>query len=131
MKKLIPMLLLVGMSTNVFAEWTNIGGNDNQGMNAYVDITTIRKHGNLVKIWYLTDYKKNQTFQELKYLSSKSQREYDCKEEQSRGVAFSWFSGNMGDGGVVYSGGTEGRQWEPVQPESVGETLFKVACGIK
>ena len=57
MKKLIPMLLLVGVSTNVFAEWTWVGTNSNGGITAYVDFATIHKKGNKVKVWDIFDYK--------------------------------------------------------------------------
>lgn len=36
------------------------------------------------------------------YLSAKTQNEYDCKDERSRSLFFSWHSGRMGDGSAVY-----------------------------
>lgn len=55
----------------------------------------------------------------------------DCKEEKSRTLAFSWFSGQMGNGKVVYSDGNVRAEWEPIEPGSFGELQWKVACGKK
>jgi hypothetical protein len=111
------------------AEWTWSGGNDQ--FNHYVDRATIRRSGNFVKMWDLFDYK---TVQKAaggeSYLSGKTQWEFDCKEEKSRMLAFTWFDEKMGSGKVVYSDNDTGK-WAPIQPESIGEALWKIACGKK
>jgi hypothetical protein len=43
-------------------------------------------------------------------------------------LAFTWFSGNMGSGQVVHSDSDEDK-WIPVAPESIGQLLWKRACG--
>ena len=63
------------------------------------------------------------------YLSSKAQDEYDCKDEKNRILAFTWFDGKMGSGKVVYSDSNVRDEWSPIQPGSIGETLWKIACG--
>jgi hypothetical protein len=45
-------------------------------------------------------------------------------------LAFTWFFGNMGSGKVVYANSDEGK-WEPVEPESIAEAMWKVACAKK
>ncbi len=128
MKKLIPMLLLVGVSTNVFAEWTKVGGTDDYF--AYVNLATIRRHGDTAKMWSLMDYKVVQEVAQDRYLSDESQSEYNCTEEQYRTVTYTWYSDNMGIGKQIHTN-SNGSKWEPVRPGSVIETLLKVACGIK
>ena len=64
------------------------------------------------------------------YLSSKTQWEFDCKEEKLRILALTWFSGQMGSGKVVFSGSETGKG-EPIQPGSIAESLWKIACGKK
>ena len=49
------MLLLVGVSTNVFAEWTKVAETDNSFR--YANLATIRRHGDIAKMWDLEDYK--------------------------------------------------------------------------
>ena len=126
MKLLIAALLAV-FSTSVLAEWTEVDGNGD--FTAYADRSTIRKSGNRVKMWDLTDFKVVKTVQGKSRLSGASQQEYDCKEETIKVLTFIWYSKNMGVGEVVYSSGTMHEEPIPMSPSSIGEALFKVACG--
>jgi len=129
MKRLLMGLMLVITAGTASAEWTFADANDDYIQ--YVDRATIRKSGNLVKMWGLRDFK---TMQKSgagdSYLSSKAQLEYDCKEEKARILAFSWFSGQMGNGNVVVSN-FDTDIWTPIFPNSIGEVLWKIACGKK
>jgi hypothetical protein len=120
--------LLVLSSGPAYAEWVLASGNDDAGLTVYVDPATIRRKGNLVKMWQLHDYKTVQTVAGDSLLSFKRYNEYDCVEERTRMLAYTWFSGNMGSGKVVYSTPDE-QEWEPVTPRSINRTLWKVACG--
>ena len=128
MKRLLLGLMLLMTAGAACAEWSPVGGNDQ--FVQYVDRATIRRNGNLVKSWGLKDYKSVQTDYGFSYLSSQSQLEFDCKEERGRVLAFIWFDGKMGNGKVVFSN-SDGGEWEPIPPGSVGETLWKIACGKK
>ena len=127
MKRLLIGLMLLVTAGAASAEWTIVDGGDR--FIHYVDRETIRRNGNLVKMWDLADFKMVRTTAGHSYLSSKTQREYDCKEEKSRLLAFTDFSGQMGNGNVVYSNGNVRDEWSPIQPESVGEAKWKIACG--
>ena len=128
MKRLLMGLMLLATAGAAGAGWTDVGEND--GLIQYVDLATIRRNGNLVKMWYLTDFKTVRTISGKSYLSSKAQSEYNCKEESSRTLALTWFDGKMGRGKVVFAY-SDPDKWEPIQPESIGEVLWKVACGKK
>ncbi|MCI0427450.1 MAG: hypothetical protein L0Z46_05500 [Nitrospiraceae bacterium] len=114
----------------VYAGWVLTSGNDEAGLTVFVDPDTIRRKGNLVKMWQLYDYKTVQTVAGDSLLSIKRYNEFDCTEERTRMLAYTWFSGNMGSGKVVYSTPDE-QQWEPVVPRSINRTLWKVACSKK
>ena len=106
-----------------------VGGNDELGMTTYAEPDTLRRKGKLVKMWDLTDFKTAQTSGVAKlHLSEKRQVRYDCAEERMQVLAFTWFSGHMGIGNVVYSSSDEGK-WEPIVPGSIGQALWKFACG--
>src|SRR2546425_775145 len=124
--------LLVLSSGSVHAEWVAVEKNNELAgiMTVYVDPDTIRRKGNLVKMWQLYDYKTIQTVAGDSLLSIKRYNEYDCTEERTRMLAYTWFSGNMGSGKVVYSTPDE-QQWEPVIPRSINRTLWNVACSKK
>ena len=122
---LITLLVLSGGP--VYAGWELTSGDDETGLAVYVDPDTIRRKGNLVKMWQLYDYKTVQTVAGDSLLSFKRYNEYDCTEERTRMLAYTWYSGNMGSGHVVYSTPDE-QQWEPVVPGSINRALWRVAC---
>lgn len=104
---------------------------------AYADPSTIRKSGKKVKMWHLFDYKTAMALstgkpymssQEQPYMSLQEQSEFDCKEEQSRRLYSTFYSGNMRRGEVVGVIETPGN-WSPVSPDSMNKALWKIACG--
>jgi surface-adhesin protein E len=127
MKRLLLIILLVLSSGPAYAEWVSLG-ESGSGTTVYVAPDTIRRKGDLVKMWVLYDFKSVQTVAGTSHLSSKVQDEFDCAEELSRTLALTEFSGNMGTGKVVFSHAGI-REWQPVEPDSVEKVLWKVACG--
>ena len=127
MKKLLLTLIAVVLLTaNVAsAAWTAVGETDNYI--TYADLATISKSGNMAKVWTLMNFKDRQTLVEGSYHSAKIQYEFDCEEERSRYLSFSWFLGKMGKGEVVYTNSDVG-EWRHLGPDSVDETLWEYAC---
>jgi hypothetical protein len=122
--------LLTLSSGPAYAGWVLTSGDDEAGLTVYVDPDSIRRKGNLVKMWQLYDYKTVQTVAGDSLLSIKRYNEFDCTEERTRMRAYTWFAGNMATGKVVYST-TDEQQWEPVVSRSINHTLWKVACSKK
>ena len=118
-------ILLVLSSAPAYAEWVEVGITDEATV--YADPETIRRKGDLVKMWHLHDFKTTQTVLKKSYLSSRSQDEYDCAEDRHRALASTSFSGNMGSGKVRSSYSIKGK-WEPVPPGTITQALWKVAC---
>lgn len=130
MIRLLLITLLLLSSAPAYAEWVVVSGNDEVGMTVYVDLETIRRKGNQVKLWQLFDFKTVQTDASAagSYLSLKGQREYDCAEERHRTLTATWFSGSMGHGSLVQFDSDE-KKWQSVPPSSINQTLWKIACG--
>lgn len=132
MKRLLLILLLTIFSNGAMAQWELINSSDK--FNAYVDIAYKRKSGKKVKIWTLHDYKSPQTDSFGKsYLSAVIQFEYDCFNETSTILSFTKYTKNM-QGGIVVD--TQTRQTaettkESIRPNSIGESVFEIACGKK
>ena len=129
MRKAILMMLLAILSSSAAAAWVEVGSDETTTV--YADPATILTAGNMVKMWHLLDFKTVTVppgGKHYMYMSSKSQTEYDCKEGRARVLFFSWYSGNMGQGKVVYSTRKPGK-WEPVPSESAIELLWNIACG--
>lgn len=131
MKKLTLLLILMVLSTNVLAEWTEFYS-DETGAD-YVDLQSIRKKENKVKMWTLDDFKSVQIFTDgnIRRLSQVGHYEYDCSEETIRQLDFSWYSGNMGNGEVVYSDSNMNHEPESIIPSTIGEKKFNIACSKK
>ncbi len=125
---LLILLILTGQP--VYAEWVLVSGDDEAGLKVYVDPATLRRNGNLAKMWDLFDYKTLQIVAGDSLMSMKRFNEYDCTEERTRMLGYTWFSGNKGNGNVVYST-MEQLPWEPVVPRTINGTLLKVACEKK
>jgi hypothetical protein len=123
------ILLLLMVSTSVFAEWKWVG-ESSAGFTAYVDIQSIRKKGNIVEMWDLYDYKTLQTnYNGSKYFSSIHLQEYDCEEDTTRGLRSIDFSANMRGGNVVYMTEYPEPTLSQNSPGSLGAEIWKFACG--
>ena len=126
---LITLLLL--SSGPVSAEWVAVEETYQvPGLRTvYVDPGTIRREGNLVTLWLLMDFKWMQGNRSpSRFLSTKTQMQFDCAEKRLRLLAYSEFLRHMGTGrrndGYVDKG-----NWVPVKPDSMNQALWEVACG--
>lgn len=127
-RKAVIVAMLAVVSGSAVAEWVEITRTDSETI--YINPATVRKTGDVVKLWVLVDFRKAKSFDESKaYLSEQMQTEYDCKEERRRTLYFIQHSKNLGAGEVVYSGTSLNKDWNPVAPGSLGETAWKFACG--
>ena len=120
---LITLLLLSGGPA--CAEWVGLGYAEDATV--YVDPDTIRREGDLAKMWVLWDYKTIKIGKDFSYLSSQWLEQYDCVEPRGQPLASTYFSGNMGNGNRVFNE-TGGGGWWPVPPRSIAQNLWKVAC---
>ena len=128
MKKLLITLLLAVLSTSAMAGWTLIGSTEDKTSDNYIDKTTIRKRGNVAKMWNMHDFKSPQESAGGKsYLSKKLLYEYDCVEIRYRSLVSTFFSGNIGKGGAVLNYQHD-EEWTDAEPDSVGMGNWKAAC---
>jgi hypothetical protein len=104
----------------------------------YVDPDTILREGNLVTMWQLIDFKSMQGnagmgpfgFGPHRFLSTKTHKQFDCAGKRLRLLAFTEFSRGMGTG-IPANGYVDNSNWLPVEPESMNQALWGVACGKK
>ena len=129
MHKAILMMQLTVLSSSAMAAWVEVDTNYGVGLSAYADPVTIRKSGNIVKMWILYDHTMAQTNARKPYMSIKARWKYDCKEEQIQFLYEILYSENMGEGKIVRSLGLHNNKWQPVAPGSMEEILWKFACG--
>ena len=135
MSKFILLLLAV-VSSNAFAErwikaeeWVKLDITSDYFV-VYADPTSIIRSGHKVQMRSLIDHKTPLSKAGKTFISVKAQHEFDCTGAQARMLFASTHSGSMGRGERV---GTDYKieNWEPVQPLSIADALWKIACGKK
>ncbi len=131
MTRLLLIALLVLSSGPAYAEWVEVKNNYLPGkQTVYVDPDTIRREGNLVTMWQLTDFQWMQGNPKgpSRFLSTKTHKQFDCAAKRLRLLAYTEFSRRM-EIGIAYDGYVDQDTWLPVEPASVNHALWKVACG--
>ena len=117
-------MLLAVMSNSAMAGWNKVTVNEEATI--YAELSSLRKSGDTVKMWDITDLKKKNTAD--KFQSIKMLHEYDCKLQKSRILTYTMYSGNMGNGNVVNSS-NHAHDWLPVKAGGIVLPLWKTACG--
>jgi hypothetical protein len=82
-----------------------------KGAESTLDKIFFRSKGDITKSWKVQD-------------------EFDCKDNKLRMRSYIAYSEHMGNGEIVPNDVVT-NQWEPVIPGSIGEALWKYACGKK
>jgi len=129
MKKILIIIVLTFLSTNLAAEWEKMGESDsNGGYTVYVDLETLVQIKDEAKMWTLIDFQVEQEETGARFLSKKVRRKYDCQGKHYRVLAYKLYSWGMGRGDLIraYS---QPQKWEEVQLGSMGEKEWKIACG--
>jgi hypothetical protein len=111
---------------NSSAGWQKFGENDR--LVAYYQPRPVPGMDTQI-VWVMYDYKTEQESQRSgrRYRSQKGQQEVNCAQERTRTVFFTWHSGQMGNGPVVYTGHSA-LPWEPNSPNSLAKALASVLC---
>ena len=127
------LTILLGLSLGpVYAEWVVVERPYPvpELHTVYVDPTTMRREGSLVTIWQLTDFRWMQGGPRAtpRFLSTKTQKQFECVGKRIRLLAYTEFSHRMATGKA--SGGYVDKDiWLPVEPDSINQALWEVACG--
>jgi hypothetical protein len=132
---LISLLLMSPVPTS--AEWVAVERDylSPGRQTVYVDSDSIRREGSLVTVSQLIDFKGMQGNQGLgllgfgphRYLSTKTHKQFDCATQRVRLLAFTEFSHPMGTG-TPARGYVDSENWLSVEPESINQALWEVAC---
>ena len=117
----IPLWLVI--STSASADWTYITRSDDSF--TYADFSTLKKVGNTATIWELVDY---ETAGRHRYLSLKSQFQYDCQAQTVTGLFYISYIGNMGEGKVVESFQPPYLRPVPIIPQSPEQSIWQLVC---
>ena len=129
---LIPLLVLC--SGSAYAEWVAVEkGYLLSGLQTmYVDPASIRRDGNQVMILQLIDFKWMQGSARgpTRFMSTETHKQFDCMGKRLRLLAFTEFSQRMGTG-ISADGYVDKGNWLSIDPDSINQALWEVACGRK
>ena len=127
LKRAIAAILLAGVSAGAAAEvWIEISRSEDY--RAYADPSSIRRDGDIVKMWSMFDYAKPQPgLPGKQYQSTRRQYEYDCKQARARPLAVSSHAAREGKGEALASVSVK-YEWRAVATDSADEYLLKFAC---
>ena len=131
MIKIFFSLMLMSICGNAGAGWVYVSETEKSiiikdAFIAYADPTTIRKTGNIVKMWSLYDYKFPQ---KQGVISIRQKSEYNCTEKKRRQLFLSAYSGRMGNGKTILIYNQPDDDWERFPLGSVRKAMLKFACG--
>jgi hypothetical protein len=126
MKKAILALMLAAICNGAWAGWVKVA-TDSEGGIYYVDPATVRRSGNLRRVWEIMDSKLPD---KGGVMSSRIFAEYDCKEERVRGLSISMHSQSMAGGSVLRTDSKPG-DWDYVAPGTVGAIKLSYVCSLK
>lgn len=121
MKKLFLVVLLM-LCGSAWAEWVFVAETDEDFF--YIDPATIRKDGNMRRVWRLTSFKqpsKDGT------LSHRDRSEFDCTQERYRILELSAHSEPMAGGKVTAIEKGDGL-WDEIAPGTPVEEMLNLLC---
>jgi len=121
MKKLFLIGLMM-LASSAWAEWVMY--HKDESITFYFDPATIRKDGNIRRVWVLQDLSKRQ---DGGVMSRRIRHEYDCKQERFRHLGFSAHSEPMA-GGELLVMGDEHKVWTDVPPSTAIEIILNIVC---
>ena len=122
MKRLLLAIIFSLCSGMANADWRLIEGTDERDV--YVDLSTVKKMGDVVGMVSLHNYKIMKLESGKPYQSFKRNMEYDCRAARFRLVKGILYSANMGRGSIVKNIGTEG--WQ--SSETTEPFLWNIVC---
>jgi len=95
-----------------------------RGDEEFIDYSTIRRDGDLVTLWQKTNYKRPTQFGDR---SIRVQYQYDCRNEKSRILVITGFTGPDLTGDITGSETTP-TAWKPAQTGDVLAAKLRSAC---
>ncbi len=119
----ITVAALLSLMPVAHAEWLKVFENI-RGTTSYIDTDSVQASGRYRKVSELQSYKKASP---EGMLSMKIKKEYDCKDELSRMISYTAYTGMMGSGKAM---GTVNppADWQPVSQNPGANGAFRHVC---
>lgn len=128
---LLPCVLLVFSDSPASADWVSVEKPYpvRELQTLYIDPSTIRREGDFVEVWQLTDYRWMQGGPKAtpRFLSTTTHKQIGCTDKRLRLLAYTEFSQRMA-AGTASNGYVDKDRWLPVEPDSINEALWEILC---
>lgn len=132
MKQFVLMILLTLNPTAAFAEWVMVERDYfSPGLQTvFVDPASLERDGDLATISQLIDYKwmQGNYVGTPRFLSTIARKQFDCGARRVRSLSFTEYYGHMATG-VAAMGYVSTDQWQTVEPRTLNQALWELACG--
>ena len=119
---LIAFVMMI--ASPVWAGWEYVDTEIESRRQYFLDFETLRKDGNIRKIWQLINFPKAD---EYGALSTRGRVEFDCKNETGQTLSFTVFSEQFANGKVLLQNNTASSKRD-IAPETVSWTLLQKVC---
>ena len=123
MKYLLALVMLI--ASPAWAGWSLVGESD-KGAQFYIETDAIRREGNFVRVWELTNYLTPRVVNKIEFLSMRTRVEYDCKQDRSRTHTISIFANPYATNLIQTDTFTQ--SWEDVPPKTIQWDLLQRVC---
>ena len=123
MRVLISLLIFL-VAAPAWAGWVKVWESKTSGTITYFDPDTIRKDGNLRRVWVLQDLKTRGKNGEM---SRRALWEYSCPEERFRSLQISFHTDPIAKGSRLLSD-NDPSEWQYIPPNTGGAVLHKLVC---
>jgi hypothetical protein len=120
MKKLFLVFVML-LSGSAWAEWVEL--NETEDTTFFYDPDTIRKDGNMRRVWRLQNLKQ---LNENGVMSRRIRVEYDCKQERFRILDLTSHSEPMARGTIVFN--DVSGEWTGIPPRTGAAIMLNLVC---
>jgi len=121
MKHLISLLWMIG-ATGAHADLKLFG--QSRENTSYYEAASVQRSGSVVRVWTLTDYRQRE---KAGFLSTRSHKELDCKNQQERSIQYMAYAENKGQG-LVVGEIDEPNAWQDITPGTRYSRLLLMVC---
>lgn len=125
MKRLMLAVAALAFSASATAQWIQIGETHDTVLFHALD--TLRKEGNLRRVWEIQDFKSDVFGDGVRSL--RYQSEYDCMGGRLRVLYLQAFRSQMAAGEAL-NVPFNGKDWVPVPANSIASISLRVVCSI-
>mgnify|MGYP001301865028 FL=1 len=108
-------------------EWTLIHSDKIQGISFFISLGDFPFINNKTRMWVMENFEQLQQVQHLKYNSTKSLVQFDCKLNTMRILAYSLHKSPNASGNAIFNKSVA-LEWTKIKENSINEAYQDIAC---